>query len=64
MSKVTFKTVDNFRARGIIVTSETIMDLHRNVRDMEKTCSKDAVDGARHIVEFLEECYNKNFRYR
>lgn len=64
MSRIAYKTVDNFRARGIIVTSETIMDLNRAVRVLEKTCSKDAVDGARHIVDFLEECYNKNFKYR
>ncbi len=62
VERVHYKTVDEHSTRGIIVTDETIRDLHAAIRIWRRNGeSFETLKGSERIVEFLESCYNKEF---
>ena len=57
---INYKIVDDRYAKGIIVTSETIMDLRSWMNSVSG--SDEAKEGAKAVIDFLENSYRKSFR--
>jgi hypothetical protein len=53
---VNFKSVNDRRAKGIILTAESLYQLRRTVDNLKDEPTK---FGAKVIVDFLEQCYEK-----
>jgi len=53
---VNFKSVNDRRAKGIILTAESLYQLRRAVDNLKDEPTK---FGAKVIVDFLEQCYEQ-----
>jgi hypothetical protein len=51
------KTVNDGYVKGVIVTADTLRDLHRWLEDVQG--SADHKEGARHVVNFLDNMYDR-----
>lgn len=60
-TRINYKTVNNSQAKGIIVTSETIMDLRSWLRSVN--ASPEGREGAKVVIDFLEDSYKKGLGY-
>lgn len=56
-TRISFKTVSNSGAKGILVTAETILDLRRWLRDVDATPA--GREGAKAVIDFLEDSYRR-----
>lgn len=53
---VKFQSVNDHRAKGIILTAESLYQLRRSVDNLKCEATK---FGAKVIVDFLEQCYEQ-----
>lgn len=55
-----YKTVNDGRVKGMIITAESLMDLEEEVKDyFSNYDQEDELTGALFVVEFLKQSYRK-----
>lgn len=57
---ISYKVVNEYDTKGIIVTSDTIMDLRRWLSTVQG--SSECREGAKAVIDFLEDSYRKALR--